>query len=112
AAADVPALGATDLAEFLVRAGLGFRDAHAIVGSLVRRSLDGEGSLVALVEADPRLGPEAAKLLAPGIGVTMRTTPGGAGPGPVAEQLVAFRRTVEEWSRTVASFVPGQGLAR
>ena len=40
AAADTPAAAATDLAEWLVERGTPFRDAHAIVGALVRRSLD------------------------------------------------------------------------
>ena len=45
AAADAPALAATDLAEWLVERGVPFRDAHAVVGTLVRRSLAGEGQL-------------------------------------------------------------------
>lgn len=102
-AADAPALGATDLAEFLVRGGLGFRDAHAIVGKLVRRSLNGEGSLVELATAEELLGDQAAALLAPGIGVTMRTTPGGAGPDPVTQQIQAFAASLDTWSVTVQS---------
>jgi argininosuccinate lyase len=47
--------------------------------------------MVELVAADDRLGPEAAAILAPGVSVTRRTTRGGAGPGPVAEQLERFR---------------------
>ncbi len=91
AAADAPTSAATDLAEHLVAQGMPFRDAHAVVGDLVRRSLDGEASLVDLVRADPRLGNDAAELLATGIPVTRRTTPGGAGPEPVAAQLEQFR---------------------
>ena len=37
AAADVPASSATDLAEHLVRGGMPFREAHAVVGALVRQ---------------------------------------------------------------------------
>ena len=96
-AADAPTMAATDLAEFLVRAGMPFRDAHAIVGALVRRSLNGEGSLVDLVTADPTLGAEASALIAPGVGVTMRTTPGGAGPQPVTEQLKKFVAALASW---------------
>jgi argininosuccinate lyase len=102
-AADSPALGATDLAEFLVRGGLGFRDAHAIVGNLVRRSLNGEGSLVELVTAEESLGPEAAALLVPGVGVTMRRSPGGAGPDPVAHQMSNFKNMLQRWVATVDS---------
>ena len=39
AAADGPEVAATDLAEHLVSGGMPFRDAHALVGALVRRSL-------------------------------------------------------------------------
>ncbi len=97
AAADAPTMAATDLAEFLVRAGMPFRDAHAIVGALVRRSLNGEGSLVELVTAEPTLGADAAALIAPGVGVTMRTTPGGAGPQPVTEQIKKFSAALASW---------------
>ncbi len=96
-AADAPTMAATDLAEFLVRAGMPFRDAHGIVGALVRRSLNGEGSLVELVTAEPTLGADAAALIAPGVGVTMRTTPGGAGPQPVTVQLKKFSAALASW---------------
>jgi len=98
-AADAPTMAATDLAEFLVRAGTPFRDAHAIVGALVRRTLAGEGSLVDLVTAEPLLGSDAASLIAPGVGVTTRTTPGGAGPKPVAEQIKKFATAVANWKQ-------------
>jgi hypothetical protein len=40
-----------------------------------------------LVATDPRLGPEALALLAPGAGVHRRLTPGGAGLKAVVVQL-------------------------
>ncbi len=91
AAADAPGAAATDLAEFLVRAGTPFREAHAIVGGLVRDALAGEASLEELVTAHDQLGPDAAELLAPGVPVRQRTTRGGAGPDPVVHQLGRFR---------------------
>jgi len=90
AVADSPYAAATDLAELLVTRGTPFRDAHAVVGALVRRALAGEGSFADLVAADPRLGPEAAALLAPGVSVANRSTPGGAGVDPVSVQLERF----------------------
>ena len=83
AAADAPGGAAVDLAEFLVAAGLPFREAHALVGGLVRDSIERGVPLADLVEAHPQLGREAAGLLEPGVAVTRRTTPGGAGPKPV-----------------------------
>ena len=97
AAADSETSSATDLAEWLVERGVPFRDAHAIVGALVRRALAGEGSLAALVAADPALGPEAAALVAPGVSVTRRTTRGGAGPAPLVAQRAAFATAAATW---------------
>jgi argininosuccinate lyase len=91
AAADSPYAAATDLAEVLVERGIPFRDAHAVVGALVRQSLEGDGSLADLVAAHPDLGPADAELLRPGVSVRRRTTPGGAGPDAVAVQVGRFR---------------------
>ncbi|SUZ90129.1 uncharacterized protein METZ01_LOCUS42983, partial [marine metagenome] len=101
-AADSPYAAAIDLAEYLVAAGTPFRDAHAVVGALVRAALAGEGSLVDLVLADERLGPEAAALLAPGAPVRRRTTPGGAGPGPVAVQRGRFVNRLAAQAKRIA----------
>ena len=101
-AADGPYAAAVDLAEYLVVGGMPFRDAHAVVGALVRSALAGEGSLVDLVTADERLGPDAAALLAPGAPVLRRTTPGGAGPGPVAVQRVRFTDRLAAQSKRIA----------
>jgi argininosuccinate lyase len=99
-AADAPTSAATDLAERLVAEGMPFREAHAVVGSLVRRSLDDGVALRDLVVAAPELGPDAAALLEPGASVQRRTTPGGAGPAPVAAQIDAFAaRLTAERSR-------------
>ncbi|HEX6238335.1 MAG TPA: argininosuccinate lyase [Acidimicrobiales bacterium] len=95
AAADTPYAAATDLAELLVERGVPFRDAHALVGALVRDSLERKVPLRELVEAHPDLGNEGAALLAPGSAAARRTTPGGAGPDPVAAQLQRFERTIE-----------------
>lgn len=91
AAADTPASAATDLAEYLVQAGVPFRDAHARVGALVRQSLERNVSLAELVATDPDLGPDALGVLESGAAVARRTTPGGAGPGPVATQIELAR---------------------
>ncbi len=91
AAADAPAAAATDLAEHLVRDGTPFREAHAIVGKLVRQSTDRGVPLDELVLTEPRLGPDALALLEPGAAVRRRTTPGGAGPDALDAQVVAAK---------------------
>ena len=90
-AADSPAMAATDLAEWLVARGMPFREAHAVVGSLVRQAVERGLPLDELVITDPRLGPDALALLEPGQSVLRRSTPGGAGPEPIGPQLAAAR---------------------
>jgi argininosuccinate lyase len=94
-AADGPAASAIDLAEMLVEQGMPFRQAHALVGGMVRHSLERHVPLAELVAAHPELGEAAVELLEPGVAVTRRRTPGGAGPGPVAEQTERFDRRRE-----------------
>ena len=112
-AADSPLLAATDLAEHLVRGGMPFRRAHAVVGSIVRRSLAGEGALIELVRSEPLLGEEAALLFSPGVAVRNRTTPGGAGQEPVSIQMDAFQKFLSGWVDRLALHeqnVPKQGV--
>ncbi len=85
-AADMEALAATDLAEWLVRQGTPFRQAHAIIGELVRLTHETGSSLKSAVVAHPSLGPEAAKLVGVGVGVQQRTSPGASGPMSGASQ--------------------------
>jgi len=100
-AADAETTSATDLAEWLVQQGTPFRDAHAIVGALVREAIQGDQSLRSLVDGHPQLGPDAAALVAPGVSVQRRTTPGGAGPLPVAEQMRRFTSELERLSEAL-----------
>jgi argininosuccinate lyase len=94
-AADSPYAAAVDLAELLVERGVPFRDAHALVGALVRDSLERHVPLAELVEAHPDLGADGVALLEPGRPVQRRTTPGGAGPAPVAVQVQRFARRLD-----------------
>ena len=89
--ADSPYAAATDLAELLVRNGLPFRDAHAVVGALVRTSIADKVDLSELVQDEPLLGDAGVALLQPGVSVQQRSTPGGAGPVPVAVQREQLR---------------------
>ena len=102
-AADTPSSAAVDLAEFLVSEGMPFREAHALVGSLVRDSIERHVPLAELVEAHPALGSAALGLLEPGVAVTHRTTPGGAGPKAVADQLGRFRHRLDVDRERLAS---------
>ena len=107
AAADDPMLGATDLAELLVAKGMPFREAHAVVGSLVRQSVDADTPLADLVRADERLGAEGAAILEPGVAVTRRATAGGGGPDAVAVQLLRFGERLAADRSRVPRMAPG-----
>jgi argininosuccinate lyase len=89
-AADSQYVAAVDLAEWLVVKGMPFREAHGVVAGLVRDAIQRRVPLAELVESHPALGAEAVELLSPGVAVTRRVTPGGAGPKPVAIQLKRF----------------------
>ena len=90
AAADDPMLGATDLAELLVARGMPFREAHAVVGGLVRESIASGRALADLVRADERLGADGAAILEPGAAVRRRVTAGGGGPDAVGVAAAAL----------------------
>ncbi len=83
---------ATDVAEWLVRQGVPFRDAHEMTGALVRRcgaagvELD-ELSDAELAEVDPRLTPQVREVLSVAGSLRSRSAYGGTAPDRVAEQL-------------------------
>jgi argininosuccinate lyase len=83
---------ATDLADHLVRQGVPFRQAHALVGRAVRRSLDKGVALTELDEAEvmelcPGAAPGVMKELTTAASLKARSTPGGTAPSRVAEAI-------------------------
>lgn len=91
AAADDSVSAATDLAEYLVGSGMPFREAHALVGNLVRQAVERGVPMEELVMTEPALGPEARELMGDGVAVQRRTSPGAAGPEAVRPQLARAR---------------------
>jgi argininosuccinate lyase/amino-acid N-acetyltransferase len=97
AAADDGVIAATDLADYLVRQGVPFRDAHHISGRLVRRALELGTSLIALSLAemqaiDPRIGEDIRQHLTIDAMLAKRSVPGATGLQPVADAIDAARR--------------------
>ncbi|MDH4354093.1 MAG: argininosuccinate lyase, partial [Actinomycetota bacterium] len=97
----------TDVAEWLVRKGVPFRDAHEIAGSCVRRC-DEQGvelwelSDADLAEVSPALTPDVRAVLTVEGALASRSGHGGTAPVRVQEQLSALRSTVasgSEWAR-------------
>ena len=87
---------ATDLADYLVRKGLPFREAHAVVGGLVGRCVAEGRQLSNLTAgemqgASPLLGAEALPLLLPQACVAARQARGGTAREAVVEQLKRAR---------------------
>ena len=90
---------ATDIAEWLVREGTPFREAHEIAGACVRaaesRDVElwdlSEGELAAI---DSRLTPDVLTVLTPSGSVASRDGAGGTAPVRVAEQLAAAQAAV------------------
>ncbi len=83
---------ATDLAEYLVRRGLAFRDAHEIVGGIVREAIAAKRSLEEFTLADLHrhsrvFGPDAVRSLRPENSVRARNLPGGPGAAAMRRYL-------------------------
>ena len=92
---------ATDLAEYLVRRGVPFREAHEIVGHLVVWCQVHDTALEEVGDADlarvsPYLTPDVREVLTVGGALAARKGYGGTAPDRVAEQLAALRATVDE----------------
>ena len=102
AAADVQSLSATDLAEYLVRKGTPFRQAHAIVGELVQRAISGSQSLQQLVADSPDFGADALQLIGTGVGVQLRSSPGAAGPHAAEDQRARFASVIASLRTSLA----------
>jgi argininosuccinate lyase len=87
---------ATDVAEWLVRQGVPFRDAHEIVGRLVVLCLARDCELEDLAAEDladvsPHLTPEVRDVLTVTGALASRSARGGTAPARVTEQLAELR---------------------
>ena len=85
-------LTATDLADHLVARGIPFREAHEVVGKIVRDQLANGTDLVTLTTADlrgydPRFGDDAAAAATVSSSLSSRRSPGGTAPERVREAL-------------------------
>ena len=90
---------ATDLADYLVRKGVSFREAHGAVGLLVREAERAGCDLSALQfaafqAAHPGFGADVMDELRPETSIGHREIRGGTGPESVRQQLEAAARAV------------------
>jgi argininosuccinate lyase len=99
---------ATDVAEWLVRQGVPFREAHEIAGACVRRCEAAGIELWDLTDADlaeisSRLTPEVRSVLSVDGALASRSAKGGTSPTRVTEQLGAARSAASAARRWLAS---------
>jgi len=92
---------ATDIAEWLVRQGVPFREAHEIAGASVRAAEERGVELWDLSEGDlasisPRLTPDVRSVLTVRGSLDSRSAFGGTAPARVGEQLDALRSLLAE----------------
>jgi argininosuccinate lyase len=104
AAADDPLIAATDLADHLTQRGLPFRQAHEVVGQLVKRAEASgrrlsEFGLDELREFSPLFDETAVRLGAAEL-VAARDVPGGTAPARFHGELAAAKERMaasREW---------------
>ena len=104
AAASDPALLATDLADYLVRKGLPFRQAHHAVGSVVAlaEKLNKPLNQLAIGElrsVEPKFAPDALRLFDLKQALARRRLPGAPGTLEVRAQLANWRRVLKPVKR-------------
>jgi argininosuccinate lyase len=94
-------LGATDVADLLVRRGVPFREAHGIVGGLVRHALDtgralSELSADEVAERAPQLDSGLAEVLSRDSVLESKVSEGGTALAAVREQLGRARQVLQD----------------
>lgn len=100
--ADTGFMTAVDLADMLVMAGTPFREAHEIVGKLVR-TLSDQGLQFSdldndtLCSIDPRLGGVDIKKLAAQSSADGKDVPGGTAKKRIRARLKAIEKAVRKW---------------
>lgn len=94
-AAQDPALVATEVADYLVAQGIPFREAHEIVGKILRAAEQAgksirEMPLAELKKFSPAFGPELSTVLTLESALARRSVAGGTAPGAVRAALEDF----------------------
>jgi argininosuccinate lyase len=92
---------ATDVADYLVAKGLPFRDAHEVVGALVRRLVEERRSFEALTLEEwrahsPLFDADVRAAITPAASVARKRTPQSTHPDAVAQALSELRAWLSE----------------
>lgn len=94
-----PGLLATELADYLVKKGVPFREAHGLVGQAVRMAEELEKPLTSLTTAElqaisPLFAPDVGGVLSVAYALGQRSVPGGTAPEALEAQLASARRAL------------------
>jgi argininosuccinate lyase len=90
---------ATDLADYLARKGLPFREAHEVVGRVVRHAIDAGKTLEAcalgeLRRFSPLIEEDVMQAITVGASLRARAVTGGTSPDAVAQALALARKMI------------------
>jgi argininosuccinate lyase len=90
---------ATDLADYLVEKGVPFREAHEVVGRIVRACVDGGKEIADLTRADfaafsDRFGDDITAYATVAASLARKAQPGGTAPARVAERLAHWEKAL------------------
>ncbi len=101
AAASDEFIAATDVADALVRRGVPFREAHGIVGALVRTAVERDKRLSELTDDElhelvPQLDGSFRELLEPASWLESKVSEGGTSLARVREQLAQARHVLKD----------------
>jgi len=91
---------ATDLADYLVKKGIPFRQAHEIVGRAVRRAMEMQSSLIDMPikeykKLSPLIHEDVYKALSVEASVGRRTSYGGTAPENLKKRLQAINKLMK-----------------
>jgi argininosuccinate lyase len=92
---------ATDVADYLVRKGLPFRDAHELVGGMVRTLIEQQRAIESLTpdqwrQFSPLFDDDVVEAVTPLASIRARQTPQSTAPDAVAARLTEMRNWIEQ----------------
>ncbi|MGB2651263.1 MAG: argininosuccinate lyase [Candidatus Omnitrophota bacterium] len=91
---------ATDLAEYLVRKGIAFKDAHEVIGSIVKHCNDkdiniSDLSISELKGFSEKLEEDLYSLMNPETSISNKKTPGSTNPDFVKKEIAKWKKRLE-----------------
>ena len=103
---------ATDMADYLVRKGLPFREAHSVVGRAVRLAIETKRNLAELPLAEllslcPLFETDILAALKIETGIEARNSEGGTSFSQVGLALANCRQTLNEQQTVIAKYIQG-----